>query len=232
LLEAPTLSPQRKFFRTCILSGAVRRRRQAQLGDILIAISGGEGVEHLAQEFANRGKHIIPLDLDLGASCRDGSGGGGKLFGEALKNPSLFFTVAPEQSASGLLDRTRTRGGTALQQQVVAALIDLLEQLVAPRVFYVRLLNKDLPDYASVEKFFRKVVDPTVTEFGFQPLQMGIGPNEYLWMNQAIFDGLHHSEVAVVDLTGVRSNCLMELGYALGNAQVEKAPRHPSIRVV
>jgi hypothetical protein len=200
-------------------SGAVRRRRQAQLGDILIAISGGEGVEHLAQEFANRGKHIIPLDLDLGSSCRDGSGGGGKLFGEALKNPSLFFTVTPEQSASELLDRTRTRGGTALQQQVVAALIDLLERLVAPRVFYVRLLNKDLPDYASVEKFFRKVVDPTVTEFGFQPLQMGIGPNEYPWMNQAIFDGLHHSEVAVVDLTGVRPNCLMELGYALGNAQ-------------
>jgi hypothetical protein len=29
-------------------SGAMRRQRQAQLADILIAISGGEGVEHLA----------------------------------------------------------------------------------------------------------------------------------------------------------------------------------------
>src|SRR5438105_5049759 len=28
-------------------SGAVRRERQAQLGDVLIVISGGEGVEHL-----------------------------------------------------------------------------------------------------------------------------------------------------------------------------------------
>src|SRR6267378_3816545 len=53
-------------------AGAIRRQRQAQLADILIAISGGEGVEHLAQEFAGLGKQVIPLDLELGASCRDG----------------------------------------------------------------------------------------------------------------------------------------------------------------
>jgi hypothetical protein len=48
---------------------------------------------------------------------------------------------------------------------------------------------------------------------------MGIGDNEFAWMNKAIFDSLHHSSVALVDLTGLRPNCFMELGYALGNKQ-------------
>lgn len=34
-------------------SGAVRRVRQARLGDIFLALGGGEGVEHLAQTYAN-----------------------------------------------------------------------------------------------------------------------------------------------------------------------------------
>jgi hypothetical protein len=35
-------------------------------------------------------------------------------------------------------------------------------------------------------------------------------------MNVEIFEGLHRAAVAVVDLTEVRPNCMMELGYALG----------------
>ena len=47
-----------------------------------------------------------------------------------------------------------------------------------------------------------------------QPEAVGI----YLLKN-TIFDSLHHSSVALVDLTGLRPNCFMELGYALGNRQ-------------
>jgi hypothetical protein len=200
-------------------SGAVRRQRQAQLGDILIAISGGEGVEHLAQEFAGLGKQVIPLDLELGASCRDGSGGGAKLFREALSEPSLFFRVNFGQSGAELLDRSRTNDLNVLPADATAAILHLLAELAAPRAFYVRVLNKDLPDYERIEDFFRTIVDPLVEELGFQVIQMGLGVNEYAWMNQAIFDSLHHSQVAVVDLTGLRPNCFMELGYALGRTQ-------------
>jgi hypothetical protein len=38
-------------------------------------------------------------------------------------------------------------------------------------------------------------------------------------MNEAIFDSLHYSAVTVVDLTGLRNNCFMEYGYALGRQQ-------------
>lgn len=207
------------FLRPGWSSGALRRERQAQFGDILIAISGGEGIEHLAREYSRRGKPIIPLDLQLGSSSGDGTGGAVRLFGEALADTRGFFAVPSGQSAPELLDRIRTRQGTLPVQQVITNLVRLLEAIIPPRAFYVRMLNKDLPEYSEVESFFRTVVDVVVEEFGYKSFEMGVGENEYAWMNQAIFDILHHSQVALVDVTGLRPNCFMELGYALGNKQ-------------
>ena len=200
-------------------AGGVRRQRSTRLGDILIGVSGGEGVEHLAVEYSSQGKPVIPLDINVGSSYRDGSGGASRLFNRALNEPSDFFRVVTSESASDLLDRTRTRDGATEVSKVVVAIVRLLNALVPPEVFYVRMLNDSLPEYASVERFFRNIVDPLIAELGYKPLQMGVGKNEFAWMNQAIFDSIHHSSVVLVDLTGVRPNCFMELGYALGNKQ-------------
>jgi TIR- and PNP-associating SLOG family len=200
-------------------AGAIRRQRLAQLGDIMIGVSGGQGVEHLAVEYSSKGKPVIPLDMHIGASLRDGSGGASRLFDRALAQPNDFFKVSDSESPSELLERTRTREGERPVGEVVAAIMDLLHALTPPRVFYVRLLNDGLAEYPSVEDFFRRTVDVFVRELGYEPLQMGIGKNEFAWMNQAIFDSLHHSSVVLVDVTGTRPNCFMELGYALGNKQ-------------
>lgn len=200
-------------------SGSVRRNRMSQLGDVLIAISGGEGVEHLAVEYAKRGKPLIPLDLNLGSSSRDGSGGAARLFERALAKPTDFIRVKDQAIAQDLLDRTRTRDATTPIPTVVDSIVALIEFLESPRAFYVRLLNDSLPEYPSVEGFFRQTVDEVVKELGYCTLQMGIGQNEFAWMNEAVFDSLHHSAVAVVDLTGLRPNCFMELGYGLGVGQ-------------
>jgi hypothetical protein len=200
-------------------AGAIRRQRLAQLGDILIGVSGGQGVEQLAVEYSSKGKPVIPLDINVGAASRDGAGGAPRLFERALAKPDDFFRVTPGNSASSLLDQTRTQNGWNSTGLVVPSILNLLHALVPPRVFYVRLLNEALPEFASVEKFFRNTVDPLVAELGYNPLQMGIGKNEFAWMNKAIFDSLHHSSVALVDLTALRPNCFMELGYALGNKQ-------------
>lgn len=200
-------------------AGALVRSRLAQLGDILIAISGGQGVEQLAIEYSSKGKPVVPLDINAGSSARDGSGGAARLFDRARTKPADFFSVPATLSAADLLDRTQTRNGEAEVENVVAAILNLLHALTPPRVFYVRLLNDALPEFPSVEQFFRKTADPLVRELGYEPLQMGVGKNEFVWMNQAIFDSLHHSSVALVDLTALRPNCFMELGYALGNKQ-------------
>jgi hypothetical protein len=200
-------------------SGAIRRERQAQLGDVLITVSGGEGVEHLARDYINHGKAVIALDLQLGSSTDDGSGGSVRLAAEALHNPRLFVRIGSNHSAQALLDRISTRGGTAPACAVVDNIVILMSALEEPHVFYVRLLDEAAPEYGAVEEFFRAVVDPVVTEMGFRPLQMARGKSEHAWMDQAIFESLHYSETVVVDLTGVRPNCFMELGYALGNRQ-------------
>ncbi len=200
-------------------AGALLRPRLAQLGDILIGISGGQGVEQLAIEYSSKGKSVIPLDIDVGASMRDGSGGASRLFNRARVQPTDFFRVDDSVSASDLLDRTQTQNCTAEVSKVVSSILRLLHDLVPPIVFYVRLLNDSIPEFVSVESFFRDTADLLVQELGYKPLQMGIGKSEFAWMNQAIFDSLHHSSVVLVDLTALRPNCFMELGYALGNKQ-------------
>ena len=75
-------------------AGAIRRRRSAQLGDVLIGVSGGEGVEHLAVEYSSQGKPVIPLDIQVGSSERDGAGGASRLFERALAQPDVFFRVS------------------------------------------------------------------------------------------------------------------------------------------
>ena len=48
---------------------------------------------------------------------------------------------------------------------------------------------------------------------------MGRGRPETAFMNVEIFEALHRAGLVVVDLTGVRPNCMMELGYALGRSR-------------
>lgn len=196
--------------------GAVRREMQARQGDILIALSGGQGVEHLAQNYAASGKPVIPLDLNLGSSTNDGSGGAAKLATEALGRPERLLRVRDPEAAADLLSRTSTRHGAAPIHEVVSAVKRLILALEPPAAFYVRMLDESDPEFEHVERFFRYVVDPTVEKLGYSRNEMGRDATGQVWMNKAIFDALHYSSLIVVDLTGLRNNCFMEYGYALG----------------
>lgn len=200
-------------------SGAVRRQMQAELGDVLIAISGGEGVEHLAKEFALQGKPIIPLDLQLGSSSNDGTGGASKLFGQMRAHPERFAGFTDPSSAGSLLTQIETAQGKASINTVTNGVIQLIKALKPPKAFYVRLLNPKIADYAEVEDFFRNVVDPVVEEFGYEPVQMGKTGATSAWMEVQIFEMIHNAGVVIVDLTGVRPNCFTEMGYAFGRAR-------------
>lgn len=200
-------------------SGAERRAHLAELGDVLILLSGGEGVEHLAREYALKGKPVLPIDLDLGSSARDGAGGAARLAGEMLAHPNRFFLLSHPSDAGALLASIATQNGKSPVGQVAKAMIKLIETIEPAMAFYVRLLARDHGEYPVVEQFFRNVVDPLINELGYTKKEMGLSDATHSWMNAEIFDNLHNCIVAVADLTGLRSNCFIELGYALGRSR-------------
>lgn len=207
------------FMRSGWASAALRRIRSAEKADILIVLGGGEGVEHLAQEFLAHKKPVIPLDLDVGSYQKDGSGGAMRILGEVLAKPEAFLDVGPKEATGALLSNLTTRQGARPITEVITAIKSLILQLTRPKVFYVRLLNRKLNEFNAVERFFREAVDKVIDAQGYQKVEMGATKNDYALMNEQIFAGLHFCEAAVVDLTGLRENCFTELGYALGRAK-------------
>jgi hypothetical protein len=189
--------------------GGVLREEQVRRGDVLIALGGGAGVEHLAALYRDEGKAVVPVRAELGAINDDGNGGSSYLHGRALNEPDGF---APGTGAARLARLTLD-----VEPDALAALtIEAVAAIEPPRAFYVRLLASDHGDFAAVEAFFRDIVDPVVIAAGYRPHEVGRDDPLAAFLNVEIFEGLHRAGVCIVDLTGVRPNCLMELGYALG----------------
>jgi TIR- and PNP-associating SLOG family len=203
-------------------AAAFLRQRQAVFGDVLVILGGGTGVEHSADLYLSRRKPVVPLDLALGASRDDGTGGATRLAKEARAEPARFFRFSPAyaNTEGAALAEIATRNGAAAAPDVANRTVSLLTKILRPAAFCVRLLNPDHPKFKIVESFFRDVVDPVVDEAGMRRIEMGADKNEYAFMNVAIFESVHFSSVAIVDVTGERPNCFIELGYALRGGRV------------
>jgi hypothetical protein len=203
------------------ISGAMIRDRQARFGDVLICLGGGLGVEHLAETYISRRKTVIPFDIALGASKGDGTGGSERLYREARSSPTEYLRLLPEMSGSAgsLLAAMATRNTTITADELIEQFIALVPRLDRPTAFYVRLLNPDLPEFVDVEGFFRSTVDPLITELGYRRVEMGTDRATHGFMNVAIFESIHNAELCIVDITGQRPNCFIELGYSLAGTQ-------------
>ncbi|MGE0067282.1 MAG: hypothetical protein AB7T48_08000 [Solirubrobacterales bacterium] len=192
--------------------------RDTQLlhGDILVALGGGAGVELLAQQYREDGKAVIPIHAQLGASNRDGNGGSVLLHEKALSEVDTFLQL--EDGAGDAVSRLSALSLTADGDPAALAVATaaLIADLRPRPAFYVRLLDTSHDHFGAVEKFFREVVDPVVEANGFRPNEIGMHKPEDSFMNVEIFKLLHRAALVIVDLSGVRPNCMMEFGYALG----------------
>ncbi len=196
--------------------GGALRAQQVTMGDVLVTLGGGAGTEHLAELYKDDGKPVVPIAGDIGSTTDQGHGGSSYLHQQALQDVSAFFELREGTGSAAArltsLDVTSTPDGKALASSVIAILKDLRPR----RAFYVRLLDQGDELFPSVENHFRDIVDPVVREMGFTPHEVGRHPPLAAFINVEIFESLHRSGAVVVDLTGVRPNCMMELGYALG----------------
>jgi hypothetical protein len=199
-------------------SATMIRSMQVGYGDVLVILGGGTGVEHLAEEYRKGCRPVIPLDLPLGSSRENGMGGSERLARESRANPTAFIRLHEDKAGreGAMLARIATDEGRTEMSTVVEGIIDIIMNLAPPTVFYVRLLNDEHEAYERVERFFRNVVDPLIAELGLTRVDLGKDEVESGFINMEIFRRLHRSTVAVVDVTGGRPNCFIELGYALG----------------
>lgn len=195
--------------------GELIRESQVLSGDVLVVLGGGAGVERLADLYRDEGKPVVPIHADLGAFSNDGNGGSCFLHDCALADTRAYFRLRDSVgSATARLSALRLTADSDAGA-LASIVVQLLEDLRPRSAFYVRLLNTHHADYVEVESFFRSIVDAVVTERGFTPHEMGRARPDAAFINVELFEILHRAGLVVVDITGVRPDCMMELGYAL-----------------
>lgn len=207
-----------------------RMEAQARQGDILIALGGSDGVLFLANLYHDAGKPVVPLNSPITSS----DAGALRLFSSGLDSTRARLLFQPiHHSAHTWINRINFTSRKPVSDRV-DALTDLLENLEKPRAFAVRLLNPDYEDYEDVETFFKTVVQPIIEdELGYEMTVIdGSQPYEHSRIDQEIFAKLHRSSVVLADITGMRPNCFIELGYALGRGlptmlMVKEGNQHP-----
>jgi len=192
-----------------------RMEVQAGYGDILIAIGGGEGVLFLANLYHDAGKPVIPLNLKL---CQLNTGAL-RIFEYGQSSSHARRLFQPESATLPHTWINRIDFPTRKDPiERARDLIDLLEDLSPPKAFVIRLLNSKTPEYPEVQDFFDTVVQPVMEdELGYKLTVIdGNQAYDYARIDEEIFAKLHRSSVVIADITALRPNCFLELGYALG----------------
>ena len=168
--------------------------------------------------YLSRRRTVIPFNLSLGAIREDGYGGASRVYADARSDAQRFLRLDPalEASAGARLAAIGMSNSELNASATVDTTLGILKEMDRPRAFYVRLLNRAHDKFEPVERFFRSVVDPVVEDAGYRRIEVGTDKAEEGFMNVEIFKSLHDASLVIVDVTGSRPNCFMELGYALG----------------
>lgn len=208
-----------------------RMELQAKHGDVLITIGGGEGVLFLANLYHDAAKPVIPLSFKLES---ENSGTQHLLsFASSGKNAKKLFQVSGAMQPNAWLNKLDISSRTP-PEDIVVNIMDLLDDLVPPHAFIVRLLNPQHEDFDAVENYFATVVQPIIEiEFGYKMIVIdGEQAFDNAFVDKEIFEKLHRSHLVLADLTGSRPNCFLELGYAFGRGLptmvlAKEGTRHP-----
>jgi hypothetical protein len=196
-------------------SGAIRRQKMESIADALIVIGGGEGVEHIAELFSLNGKPILPLDIPVGSSCEDGKGGAIYLSREFMSKTKKFIPIINQEqlTKAAMLSFQKFKDAP---NEYAKKITDFVTDVTVPQVFFVRLQNKKIKGYTSVNKFFKNIVIPLVKDLNLSFKDMEISENKEAFLNVEIFKEINNSSFIIVDLTALRLNCFTEMGFSFG----------------
>ena len=193
--------------------GGNLRQLQEQYSDLLMTFGGYKGVVHLSNLFQISSKPVIPINLPLGNKATS------NLFESVLENPIKYLSSDNPETIIASFERLNLLEIQPDRTLILRYIFDLIHELNSPKAFCVRLMNPDDDNFQNVESFFRKVIDNVIGAIGYQRHEVSSDPATQQLMNVEIFQELHKSQLTIIDLTSLRPNCLIELGYALGNGQ-------------
>jgi nucleoside 2-deoxyribosyltransferase len=191
------------------------RKKQEELSDAVVILGGSQGIEQSVSLYISHGKSVMPLNIPLGSNTDDGSCVASRFFSEAVSRPDIFFPRSSETLSSSLQALSYAYWEEK-PENYAKGITDLLSGCVKPQIFCARLLNSKSKRYKSVEKFCHEIVFKTAESKGYKCIEIGRSRSRKAFLNVEIFSELNRSSILIVDLTGVRSNCLIELGYGLG----------------
>ncbi len=200
-------------------SNSIKRRIQEHYGDALVVVGGGAGAEESAQLYLSHGKLVLPLDIPLGASCEDGTGGAPEMLRWARTNTSAFFPNVRPQAIPRMILLDYRKSKTS-PRSYAHAIAEFLSSSIRPQVFIGRLADRTSGQYNAVERFISRVVEPSLDELGYVTRQVaGTASIRGPLLDLAIFREMNLSPYSIIDITSLRPNCLIELGYLLGSAK-------------
>jgi hypothetical protein len=123
-------------------SNSIKRRAQERRGDALVVIGGGAGVEESTHLYVSHGKPVLPLDIPLGSSCDDGTGGAPEMLRWARAHSRAFFPNTGEEIVArlSLLHYGSYKNSP---KNYADAILDFLSEVIRPQVFCARLADED-----------------------------------------------------------------------------------------
>jgi hypothetical protein len=198
--------------------GGVMREVQSSFGDFLMVIGGGSGAHHSTSLYLSEHKAIIPLDLPLRPSTEEKKEGE-KLAIAAMQNPNSYFQFDRTLDASAAYTNLSFTDGLVPLDTFETSVFEFISHIRPRQAFFVRLQDDDNPEFMQVSTFFRNVIEPVIKESGYQKFEVGADGSLDQFLNVEIFKQIDFSSLVVVDLTGLRQNCFMELGYAFGQGK-------------
>ena len=92
-----------EYIRRELYTGGEYRHSEREIADALVALGGGKGTYTVGNDMLDRGKPVLPLDLEIGAFSGDGEGAL-QLHRELLMDPQSYFP----NTHRGLMNRVET----------------------------------------------------------------------------------------------------------------------------
>lgn len=191
--------------------GGKLRELQSSMADLLITLGGKRGVHHSVDLFIQSDKPVIPLNIPLGIDETASE----IHYRRLCETPEDYLEVKSDFNLVAHLSLLNLKELPDIDT-VKNIIFKIVNNILPPKAFFIRLLNTEHEDYQTVETYFRMVVDPVLESLEFRRFESGLDQSNEPFMNIEIFNNLHFSSLAFADLTGLRSNCFLELGYSLG----------------